>query len=36
MDVTKIGRRVLNWIYLAEDSNKFQTLVSTITKVKTP
>lgn len=36
MDVTEIGRRVLNWIHLAQDSNKCQTLVNTIMNVKTP
>jgi len=36
MDFTEVGRQVLNWIHLAQDSNKCQTLVNTIVKVETP
>jgi hypothetical protein len=36
MDVTEIGRRVLNWIHLTQDTNKYQTLMNMIINVKTP
>jgi len=36
MDVAEIGCQIFNWIHLAQDSNRYQTLVNTITNVKTP
>jgi hypothetical protein len=36
MDVTGITRQVLGWIHLAQDSNKYQAVVNTITKIGVP
>jgi len=36
MDVTEIGRRILNWTHLVQDSNKCQTLVKTTMNITTP